>query len=303
MMMLKKQRYLISIIGIIMLFLVISLPSQVLSQDLQLISGIILEDEQPLPGVIIKVKGTDKVATSLTNGKYSIQAKNTDILVFAFIGMKTQEILVGSKIIINVNLVQESSTLSEVVVVGYGTQKKENLTGSVSTITSEKLSVVPSANVSTLLYGNLPGLVPLQRSGEPGNDAVSLSIRGFSNALVVVDGIVGRDFSRLDPSEIESVTILKDAASSAVYGVSGGNGVILVTTKKGNIGKPMFNYTMNYGVQNVTKYPKFVNSEEYAILKNEASVNLGGKPIYTNDEIQKFRDGTDPNYPNFDYYN
>lgn len=303
MMMLKKQRYLISIIGIIMLFLVISLPSQVLSQDLQLISGIILEDEQPLPGVIIKVKGTDKVATSLTNGKYSIQAKNTDILVFAFIGMKTQEILVGSKIIINVNLVQESSALSEVVVVGYGTQKKENLTGSVSTITSEKLSVVPSANVSTLLYGNLPGLVPLQRSGEPGNDAVSLSIRGFSNALVVVDGIVGRDFSRLDPSEIESVTILKDAASSAVYGVSGGNGVILVTTKKGNIGKPMFNYTMNYGVQNVTKYPSFVNSEEYAILKNEASVNLGGKPIYTNDEIQKFRDGTDPNYPNFDYYN
>src|SRR5690606_14697392 len=130
----------------------------------------------------------------------------------------------------------------------------------------------------------------------------NLSIRGFGNALVVVDGIVGRNFARLNPNEIESITILKDAASTAVYGVSGGNGVILVTTKKGTVGKPQFSYSLDYGVQTVTKYPRFVNSAEYAILKNEASINLGGDLIYTPEEIEKFREGTDPNYPNFDYY-
>jgi TonB-linked SusC/RagA family outer membrane protein len=216
--------------------------------------------------------------------------------------MKTQEVEISGIRSVNVIMEDLPVGMEEVVVVGYGTQKKVNLTGSVSSITSDKLSVVPVANVSTLLYGNLPGLIPTQRSGQPGLDDVTLSIRGFSNALVVVDGVVGRDFSRLDPSEIESFTILKDAASAAVYGVSGGNGVILVTTKKGTIGKPMFNFTMNYGVQHVTKYPRFVNSEEYAILKNEAATNLGGAPVYTQEEIKKFREGTDPNYPNFDYY-
>jgi len=261
------------------------------------------ENNEPLPGVSILVKGTTSGTTTDVNGSFQLLVPdNANVLVFSFLGYVRQEIELNNKDIINVQLKPDDQSLEEVVVVGYGTQKKVNLTGAVSTITAEKLSVVPSANVSTLFYGNLPGLIPLQRSGEPGADNVSLSIRGFSNALVVVDGIVGRDFSRLDPTEIESVTILKDAASAAVYGVSGGNGVILVTTKKGNIGKPMFNYTMNYGVQHVTKYPKFVNSEEYAILKNEAAVNLGGATIYSQDEIQKFRDGTDPNYPNFDYY-
>ncbi|HYH56743.1 MAG TPA: SusC/RagA family TonB-linked outer membrane protein, partial [Anseongella sp.] len=150
--------------------------------------------------------------------------------------------------------------------------------------------------------GKLPGLVAVQRSGQPGYDDPSLSIRGFGSALVVVDGVAGRDFSRLDPAEIESITILKDAASAAVYGVSGGNGVILVTTKQGVLGKPVFNYSLDYGLQHVTRYPRFVNSEEYAILKNEASLNLGGGPVYSQEEIEKFRNGTDPNYPNFDYY-
>ncbi|MFT3946798.1 MAG: SusC/RagA family TonB-linked outer membrane protein [Agriterribacter sp.] len=168
-------------------------------------------------------------------------------------------------------------------------------------MTSKDLSVVPTPNVSTLLYGNLPGLIPLQRSGEPGADDVSLSIRGFSNALVVVDGIVGRDFSRLDPNEIESISILKDAASASVYGVSGGNGVILVTTKRGKIGKPEVSYTINYGLQSFANFPSVVNSEEYAILRNEAAINARQAPIYSDEEIQKYKDGSDPNYPNFDY--
>ncbi|MCE5345332.1 MAG: TonB-dependent receptor [Bacteroidales bacterium] len=259
---------------------------------------------EPLPGVNIVVQGSTIGTMTDINGEYSIDVSNLNaVLVFSFISYVSQSVPVGTQTTINVLLKEEVKALDEVVVVGYGTQKKVNLTGSVSSISSDKLAVVPAANVSTLLYGNLPGLIPIQRSGQPGLDDVTLSIRGFSNALVVVDGVVGRDFSRLDPNEIESFTILKDAASAAVYGVSGGNGVILVTTKQGKIGKPLFNYTMNYGVQHVTKYPRLVNSEEYATLKNQASVNLGGKPVYSEEEIQKFRDGSDPlNYPNFDYY-
>src|SRR5690606_26960719 len=193
-------------------------------------------------------------------------------------------------------------SLDEVVVVGYGEQKRVNLTGSVSTLSNEEITRVPVMNTTTALAGKLPGLIAVQPSGEPGRDNANLSIRGLGNALIVVDGIVGRDFARLNPNEIESITILKDAASTAVYGVSGGNGVILVTTKKGTIGKPQFSYTLDYGVQTVTKYPRFVNSAEYATLKNEASTNLGGDLIYTPEEIEKFRAGSDPNYPDFDYY-
>src|ERR1035437_3407090 len=287
---------------IFIFFLFFSLFS--FAQQKIIVNGnVFTKNNVPLEGVSVNVKGSSGGTTTDANGKFTIQVNKGATLVLSFIGYEEKQVLVNNETSVNIQLVSIASTLGEVVVIGYGTQKKVNLTGAVSSITSDKLSVVPTANVSTLLYGNLPGLVPIQRSGEPGLDDVSLSIRGFSNALVVVDGVVGRDFTRLDPNEIESFTILKDAASAAVYGVSGGNGVILVTTKRGKIGKPMFNYTMNYGVQHVTKYPRFVNSEEYAILKNQAAVNVGGAPIYSQEEVQKFRDGTDPNYPNFDYYN
>jgi TonB-linked SusC/RagA family outer membrane protein len=261
------------------------------------------EDDQPLPGVTVLVKGTTVGTVTDIDGKFSIESPDENgTLVFSFIGYAKLEVPIEGRKEIEVTMATDVQSLQEVVVVGYGTQKKVNLTGSVSTISDKDLTAVPVANTTTALAGKLPGLIAMQRSGEPGLDNADLSIRGFDNALVVVDGIVGRDFSRLDPNEIESITILKDAASTAVYGVSGGNGVILVTTKKGTLGKPEFSYNMNYGVQTVTKYPRFVNSAEYAILKNEASTNLGGDLIYSEEEIQKFREGTDPNYPNYDYY-
>jgi TonB-linked SusC/RagA family outer membrane protein len=292
---------------LLLLFIIVDITVMGAGESLQQrrVTGTVTDSQtgDPLPGVNIVIQGTTTGTVTDINGKYAIDVPNVNaVLVFSFISYVSQAVTVGNQAEINISLMEEVRALDEVVVVGYGTQRKVNLTGAVSSVTSDKLSVVPAANVSTLLYGNLPGLIPLQRSGQPGLDDVTLSIRGFSNALVVVDGVVGRDFSRLDPNEIESFTILKDAASSAVYGVSGGNGVILVTTKKGKIGKPMFNYTMNYGVQHVTKYPRLVNSEEYAILKNEAAINLGGAPVYTKEEIEKFRLGTDPDYPNFDYY-
>lgn len=263
------------------------------------------KDGEPLQNVSVIIVGTQIGTVTDANGNYNLTAPDNKnvTLEFSSVGYLSQRINVGKQTVINVTMELEVAGLSDVVVVGYGTQKKVNLTGSVATVSAKDLSVVPTASVPTLLAGKLPGLIAVQSTGEPGLDNPSLSIRGFGRALVVVDGIAGRDFTRLDPSEIESITILKDAASAAVYGVSGGNGVILVTTKRGTTGKPQLNYQFNYGIQQITRYPKFVNSEQYAILKNEASVNLGGPIIYTPDEIQKFREGTDPKYPNFDYYN
>lgn len=269
------------------------------------VSGTVIHstNREALPGVNLLVKGRGIGTVTDLDGRYNLTVPDeNDTLVVSFIGFISQEIPVNGRTSIDILLEEDMQSLDEVVVVGYGEQKRINLTGSVSTLSNEELTRVPVMNTTTALAGKLPGLIAVQPSGEPGRDNANLSIRGLGNALIVVDGIVGRDFARLNPNEIESITILKDAASTAVYGVSGGNGVILVTTKKGTIGKPQFSYSFDYGVQTVTKYPRFVNSEEYAILKNEASTNLGGDLIYTPEEIEKFRQGTDPNYPDFDYY-
>ena len=271
----------------------------------QVVRGVVVDatSGEALPGVNVMVKGTGTGTVTNIEGEYSLEVPGPESeLVFSFVGYTSQEITVGNQRVIDVSLALDVAQMEEVVVVGYGEQKKVNLTGSVSAVTSEELTNVPVANTTAALAGKLPGLIAVQPSGEPGLDNANLSIRGLGNPVVVVDGIVGRDFARLDPNEIESITVLKDAASTAVYGVSGGNGVILVTTKKGTVGKPELGYSMNYGVQTVTKYPRFVNSAEYAELKNEASINLGGDLIYSQEEIEKFRAGTDPNYPNFDYY-
>ncbi len=269
------------------------------------ISGTVrsLLDNKPLSGVTVQISGS-KIATSTDgNGYYSLPAVPPDgTLIFSILGYKSETVQVKDRTTIDVSLEIAIAGLEEVVVVGYGTQKKVNVTGAVSTITAKDLTVVPTANVSTLFYGKLPGLAPNQRSGAPGDDAVALAIRGLGGALVVVDGIQNRNFTRLDPSEIESVTILKDAASASIYGVSGGNGVILVTTKKGIVGKPIFSYTTNFGVQRITQFPEPVDAAGYATLLNESAVNIGGVPTYTQEEVQKFRDGTDPKYPNFNHY-
>jgi len=274
-------------------------------RDEHVISGVVSEMStgSTLPGVYLFIKGRDIGTVTDIDGKFTLTVPSeNDTLVVSFIGFIKQEIPVNGRTVIDIVLEEDVRSLDEVVVVGYGEQKRVNLTGAVSTLPSEELTRVPVMNTTTALAGKLPGLIAVQPSGEPGNDNANLSIRGLGSALVVVDGIVGRDFARLNPNEIESITILKDAASTAVYGVSGGNGVILVTTKKGTVGKPEFTYSMNYGVQTVTKYPRFVNSAEYAELKNEAATNLGGDLIYSAEEIEKFRQGTEPNYPNFDYY-
>ena len=265
---------------------------------------------EPLPGVSIMVKGSTMGTVSGLDGDYSIKANSQDILVFSFIGMTTKEVYVGGKTTINVTLLDDTKLLDEVIVVGYGTQKKMSITGSVAQVSSDELRKAPSSNLSTMLQGKLPGLVATQNSGQPGHDATSMMVRGAGNGdgnvLVVVDGIV-RPFPSISPDEIESVTILKDAASAAVYGFNGSAGVILITTKRGSNQKPTVILNSSMSLSTNTCFPKFLNGPNYMKWYNR-SQELDGYSKeslrFTDDEIARAVNG-DPMgvYTSTDWFN
>lgn len=273
------------------------------------VAGTVRDDKgEPLPGVNIVVKGTQAGTTTDVQGRYNIRVTSgNDILIFSFVGYVSQEVGVGSKQIIDLTLLPDRKSLDEVVVIGYGTQKKTSLTAAVSTMKGEEITSLPVANLSNTLGGRVSGVVVKQGSGEPGSDGSNIYIRGLSTTgssspLLIVDGIP-RSFQQLNPSDIESFTVLKDAAAVAPYGVAGANGVILVTTKRGQTGKPTISYNGYVGFQNPTVFPKYVNGYEFALLKNEAAVNNGLPPAYTKEELQKFKDGSEPDlYPPNDPY-
>ncbi|WP_299290318.1 TonB-dependent receptor [uncultured Mucilaginibacter sp.] len=265
---------------------------------------------QALPGVSVRVKGTSIGVVTDINGNFTIDAPAKSTLVFTYIGFETVETPVDGRGNYNIQLKASSSNLNEVVVVGYGTQKKTSVTASVSTINTAEIAQKPVVNLTNSLVGRASGLIATQGSGEPGNDGSGLLIRGPATPgrtapLTVVDG-VPRDFSRLDPNTIETLTVLKDAAAVAPYGVAGANGVILITTKAGKSGKPTLTYNAYYGIQNPTSVPKFVNSYQYAMLRNEAIVNdftykgigsivngsLAG--LYTATDLALFQNHQDP---------
>jgi TonB-linked SusC/RagA family outer membrane protein len=253
---------------------------------------------QPLPGVSIRVKGTTIGVVTDLNGNFTIDAPTRSILVFTYVGFETMEVSAGAGGNLNIQLKASSSSLNEVVVVGYGTQKKTSLTAAVSTINPAEITQKPVVNLTNALVGRASGLIATQGGGEPGFDGSGLLIRGpattgRTNPLLVVDG-VPRDFSRLDPNTIESLTVLKDAAAAAPYGVAGANGVILVTTKSGKSGKPTLTYNGYYGIQNPTFVPKFVNSYQYATMRNEAAINDGTALVYTPNDIALFQNHQDP---------
>lgn len=274
------------------------------SQQPKSISGKVTDSSGgALPGVSVVVKGTTTGVITDSNGNYSltnIPANST--LQFSFVGMKTQEIVAGVKANINVVLAEEAIGIEEVVAVGYGTQKKGNLTGSISSIKSNDLVVSPVSSTANALVGRLPGLISIQQSGQPGADAAKLSIRGFGDALIIVDG-VETAFNNIDPNQIEAISILKDGAAS-IYGSRAGNGVILVTTKRGNSGKPTITLNTSYTGQALTAFPRLMGSGQIAELSRESWIN-SGRPAetapYTLEEIQKYYDGTDPQYPNTDW--
>ncbi|WP_084138181.1 SusC/RagA family TonB-linked outer membrane protein [Chryseolinea serpens] len=268
------------------------------------------DDGSALPGVNIIVKGTSIGTTTDADGSYSISVPSTEsVLVFTFIGFKTQEVAVGNQTSIDITLTADMETLSEVVVVGYGEQKRETLTGSISQVKGEDLVKSPQPNVSNSLAGRFSGIIANNRGGEPGYDGSTYSIRGQAttgnnDVLVVVDGIPGQlgGLERLNPNDIESISILKDA-SAAVYGSRAANGVILVTTKRGKSGKPTISYSFNQGFSSPTRLPKMADAPTYATIQNEIDYynnKAGGmNQHYSDAEIQKFRDGSDPLvYPN-----
>ena len=287
--------------------------SPVWAQTIRISGNVTDNNNEPLPGVSVKVKNSATGTTTDAEGKYALAVPNPNAtLVFTYIGFSTFETAINGRTVINVQLSPAATSLNEVVVVGYGTQKKATLTGSVSEVKGAELVKSPQPNLSNSLAGRFSGVIATNRGGEPGYDASEIRIRGISttgnkDVLVVVDGVPGQlgGFERLDPNDIESVTVLKDA-SAAVYGSRAANGVILVTTKRGTTGKPSVSYSFNQGFSSPTRLPEMADAATYAQIMNE--INYYNNPaggmnqFYTEEEIQKFRNGSDPlNYPNTDW--
>jgi TonB-linked SusC/RagA family outer membrane protein len=268
----------------------------------------IIKDEQgiALPGASIRLKGTAKGTSSDAEGRFTLNLPDnaTALLEVSFVGYETQEVAVNGQSVLTIILKRREIKGDEIVVVGYGTQKKSQLIGSVSQISSKEINNRPVTQLSQALSGQMPGVTVIQRSGQPGgNPNNKIQIRGVgsfgasADALVLVDGIPANSFNDIDPNDVESISVLKDASSAAIYGARAANGVILITTKTGNSKKLRISLNSYVGQQKITSTPKFVNSWEYAALMNEAQPGS-----YTDDQIQKFKDGSDPdNYPNVNY--
>ena len=263
-----------------------------------------------IPGVTVLVKGTTIGTITDLEGNYTLSIPDdveNPVLVFSFVGFINQEVPVGNQSVINTTLEEDVRALEEVVVVGYGEQRKATITGSVTSVAGKEIAQTPVMNVSNALAGRLPGVTAVTRSGEPGYDGSTIRIRGANtlgnnDALVVVDGIPGRSLDRIDPNSIETMTVLKDA-SAAIYGAQAANGVILITTKRGKIGKPEITVNIEKGWGRPTRIPEMTNAAEYATLLNEVDVYRGRDPRYTQEEIQKFADGSDPwRYPDTDWF-
>ncbi len=285
--------------------------STIMEQQMS-ISGTITDAStgEPIPGVNIVVKSTTIGAITDANGKYSLTVSDANAtLVFSFIGYDSQEIPLAGRKVIDVKMVQSLKSLEEVVVVGFGTQKKVNLTGSVASLATKDIEKLSVTQTSQLLSGLVSGVTVTQSSGQPGKDDVNIIVRGlgtFSGAgnapLVLVDGLAS-SLDNVNINDIANISVLKDAASASIYGARGANGVILIETKKGKEGEFKVTYQGNIGLQRPTETPQIVESWVYAEMYNEALTNAGGSPQYSADEIAKFKSGEDPdNYPNKRHY-
>ena len=277
---------------------------------------------ETLPGVNIVVKGTTTGTLTDLDGTYSINVPNRKTtLIFSFVGYNSQEIVVGDKTVLDIALKATMTDLDEVVVVGYGTQKRTNVVGAVASVTGDKLLSIPSMNVSNAISGMIPGTTVMQTTGEPGQGTPRIQVRGrttvnangnmdrLSNdaskapqVLVVIDGVPGRSMDEIDPNDIESLSVLKDA-SAAIYGAQAANGVILIKTKSGREGKTRLSYQFYQGVMTPTLTPKVTNAADYATMLSEYQVAQGKARRYSDSDIELFRNGKDPwEHPNTDWY-
>ena len=294
-----------SILAIVFLFTAF----QGYSQQSHPVSGLITDHQtgESLVGVSIHVKGTTYGTTTDIEGTYRLEISDpTSILVFSYIGYETQEIPVNNRAVINVRLISSTQTLDEVLVVGYGIQRKESVIGSISSISNKTIVSLPVSNVTQSIAGKLPGVQVVQTSGEVGLDEAEIFIRGQatygnSQPLVVIDGIVRDGFAQLDHNEIESINILKDASATAVYGVKGANGVIIVTTRRGMEGKPQISFTTQTALTFPTRIPQPLDAYRTSLLSNLHRIGgLQSAPTYNNQDLMYYRTGASP-YTNPDY--
>jgi len=285
-------------------------PAQEKEKRFYKVSGTVKDElSKPIPGVSVHVAGTSKTTVTNENGKYSIDVEPTDNLEFSFIGYKKQSVPVRNKVDINITLEPEDGSLQEIAIVAYGKQKKTSLVGAQVTIKPEELKL-PVRDLSSAIAGRMAGVVAYTRSGAPGADATSIFIRGIGTfasspqaPLLVVDGVPDRSINNIDPEDVESFTILKDAASTAIYGTRGANGVIIINTKKGKAGKPQINAELNQAINKFTDLPKFIDGPNFMQLYNEGLTMRGRTPLYTQTQIDKTASGVDPDlYPNVNWY-
>ena len=285
-----KKRYLkISLVLVCLLF------TTVLFAQKQIEGKVTVNNNEPLPGVSILEKGTTNGVTSDFDGNYAINnLTNNSVLVFSYLGYITKEVAVGNQSTINVSLQEDITQLEDVVVVGYGTKKKAEVISSVAQVSGDEVKKNPSANFTTSLAGRLPGLVINQTTSEPGRENVNILIRGRgtfrdNTVLIVIDGIPGRDgLDRLDPQDIESVSVLKDASAS-IYGARAANGVILITTKRGKVGKPQFSFTSNYSITSPTRFVKNASAYDYARQINDVQSRAGASEPFSTSDLASFQ--------------
>lgn len=271
------------------------------TQQSTLVKGIISgSDGFPLIGVNIIIKGTGQGTITDIDGQFSINAVPGTILQISYIGYLTQEVTVIAGKDLMITLLEDSQLIDEVVVVGYGTQKKANLTGAVSSVNFNEVATTPVANTTNMLQGRLPGVMLTNNGGQAGNDTPEIRIRGVgtlsdnNDPMVLIDGVESdvSQISQIAADDIESVSVLKDAASASIYGVRAANGVILITTKRGVDQKPQISYSGSIAIQKATVLADYLGGADWAELFNDAK----GATIYTDDMIRKLRDGSDPDH-------
>ena len=280
------------------------------SGQINVIGNIADENGDPLPGATVVLKGSNNEVHAIADidGNYSITVPDRwAILTYSYIGFLTQDVQVGNRRVVNVTMTEDIGQLEDAMVVAYGQQRKESVVAAIAAIEPDKLKVSTSRSLSNNLAGTVAGILAVQRSGEPGYDNSSFWIRGIStfqgvggSPLVLVDGIE-RDINNIDPEEIESFSVLKDAAASAVYGVRGANGVILINTKRGEIGKPKVTIKAEFAGTAPVKLPEYIGAADYMQLLDDILVDSGRQPMYT-DRIEKTRMGYDPDlYPDVNW--
>ena len=276
-----------------LIFLLFLIHYNLFAQEKNINGKVSDENNEGLPGATIIIKGTTRGTVSDINGSFMLDVNEYDTITVSFSGYIKKDIPVTNKILFSINLDPDIETLKEVVVVGYGSEQKINLTGSVATLKDQELTLAPVANSSNLLAGRVPGVMTRQNSGLPGGENTQIRIRSFSEApLILVDG-VQMDFSRIDQNDIASISVLKDA-SAAVYGARAGNGVVLVTTKRGESGKPKISYSSNLTLQSATAFLDHVSASQYVELVREANLNDLNDPnaTFSEDDIENYHSKT-----------